>query len=172
MLKALQDKKGLKKLNNLQSLYLTDLLGLENGRKKTMGMNKNQVVSGDQKDDQRMEIESQKEEYWHKRCLNAYKWCCALTLTNVVFQILYLAYPRTGTQYAISLIFLTATFISIALLIYGFKKQRFLQNITYGVLSYLIVRNSCRIIDFEKSLEDEALSQEDKVFLTIGGVIW
>ena len=59
----------IQKLNNFQSVYLTDLLGLENDRRKSfkntkVPKNKKQMNSNDLEEDQRIDNEAQKEEYW------------------------------------------------------------------------------------------------------------
>jgi hypothetical protein len=46
---------------------------------------------------------------------------------------------------------MAGTFISISMLVYASKDKRHMQKITYGVMIYLVIRNSIRILDFEET---------------------
>ena len=147
-------------------MYLKDLLGLDDLQNPTF-KNVNRVISGDLQDDQRMGLEAQKEEYWHKRCVNAYKWTWALTFSNLCFQTQNLANPRSETDLPMNLFYQSGSVICISLMVYAYRNQKFMQRITYGVLTYLIMRNSFRIMDFEQTRE--SYKTKERWFLTVAG---
>ena len=101
-------------------------------------------------EDQRTDNETQKEEYWQKRCYDAFRWCCALTASNFFFQTLTIIKPKTDAQLTMHIIYMAGTLICIALMIYTTKKKKFFKKITFGICAYLVFRNSILLLDFEQ----------------------
>ena len=67
LIKDLRDKKVIQKLNNFQSMYLIDLLGLNKDHHPSTNfgqMNNSQLNSNDLEEDIRNDNEAQKDLYW------------------------------------------------------------------------------------------------------------
>ena len=85
------------------------------------------------------------------RCLDAYRYCCVLSVSNFFFQALSLLSPLSDAQTTINISYMAGTLVCCSLLILANKKKRFMKQITYGVSVYLIFRNSFRLLDFEET---------------------
>ena len=76
-----------------------------------------------------------------------------LTASNLFFQTMSIVKPLSDTQVPVNILYMVGTLISIGLLMYAYKNQKTMKKITYGVLVYLVFRNSLRILDFEETMD-------------------